>query len=222
MKLVHTSILAALLVCFCSQPLHAQEAPFAKEIKAFKKTDSIDFPPAHAILFTGSSSFRLWHNVDQSFPGYTIINRGFGGSTLPDVIRYADQIVFPYQPKQIVIYCGENDLASSDTITAQTVFGRFQHLFTLIRSRMPDVPIAFVSIKPSPSRAHLMPKIQQTNSLIKTYLKKEKNAQFINIYDAMLDKKGNPREELFVADRLHMKPEGYAIWKKAMQPYLLK
>ncbi len=106
----------------------------------------------------GSSSFRMWKNVQQDFPGYTIINRGFGGSSLPDVINYADEIIFPYEPKQIVIYCGENDLAASDTVTAQMVVDRFKALFFLIRDRMPDVPVVFVSIKPSPSREKLWPK----------------------------------------------------------------
>src|SRR5882757_5846520 len=95
--------------------------PFIDDIKAFKKQDSISFPPKQAILFVGSSSFTKWKDVADYFPGYTIINRGFGGSSIPDVIRYANDIIFPYHPKQIVIYCGENDLAASDTVSAQMV-----------------------------------------------------------------------------------------------------
>lgn len=222
MKLYCLRLLAVLCFFFLLQSPHAQEAPFAKDIRAFKKADSTSFPPSHAILFIGSSSFTLWKDVNNYFPGYTIINRGFGGSSLPHLIHYADQIIFPYQPKQVVIYCGENDLNSSDTISAQTVFGRFTHLFTLIRSQLPNVPIAFVSIKPSPSRAHLMPKMEQANSMIKAYLKKQKHTRFVNIYNDMLDKNGKPREELFVEDRLHMNPAGYAIWQKAIRPHLVK
>ena len=95
----------------------------------FKKQDSLNPPPANAILFVGSSSFRKWTDVSNYFPGYTIINRGFGGSTLPDVIRYTNDIIIPYHPKQVVIYCGDNDLASSDAITADSVFERFRVLF---------------------------------------------------------------------------------------------
>ena len=111
--------------------------PFAGEIHEFKKQDSMQFPPANAILFVGSSSFRKWQDVSQYFPGYTIINRGFGGSTLPDVIRYADDIIIPYHPKQVVIYCGDNDFAVSDKVTADTVFERFKTLFDIIRSKLP-------------------------------------------------------------------------------------
>ena len=113
-----------------------QQPAFWDDIQAFKKQDSVSFPPKNAILFIGSSSFTKWTDVQKYFPGYTIINRGFGGSSLPDLIRYANEIVFPYQPKQIVIYCGENDLARSDTVTAELVVKRFRQLFTIIRNKL--------------------------------------------------------------------------------------
>src|SRR5258708_14339638 len=134
--------------------LNAQEQkpPFWNDIRDFKKQDSIQLPSQHAILLVGSSSFTKWKDVQDYFPGYTIINRGFGGSSLPDVIRYANDIIFPYHPKQIVIYCGENDLAASDTVTGEMVFRRFTTLFNLIRKKLPNVPVVFISLKPSPSR----------------------------------------------------------------------
>ncbi|HEY4155484.1 MAG TPA: G-D-S-L family lipolytic protein, partial [Puia sp.] len=144
--------------------------PFSDEIREFKKQDSIQSPPANAILFVGSSSFRKWQDVGKYFPGYTIINRGFGGSTLPDVIRYANEIIIPYHPKQVVIYCGDNDLAASDKVTADSVFERFKTLFEIIRSGLPGVSVLFVAIKPSPSRERLWPKMKQANLLIKTFL----------------------------------------------------
>src|SRR6185295_814332 len=110
-----------LLLMFTFQALRAQEHPrFYEEIQQFKKNDSAGFPPANAILFLGSSSFTKWTDVQSSFPGYPIINRGFGGSTLPDVIRYANDIIFPYHPRQVVIYCGENDFEETDSLTVQT------------------------------------------------------------------------------------------------------
>src|SRR5688500_11075975 len=103
---------------FSTQNIVAQEPPFWGEIRGFIKNDSAHKPPPNAILFVGSSSFRMWQDVQDYFPGYTIINRGFGGSTLVDVISYSYDIILPYNPKQILIYCGENDLASSDTVDA--------------------------------------------------------------------------------------------------------
>ena len=165
-------LLSCFLLLLCVT-LKAQ-APFYEEIQQFKKLDSIHFPPKNAILFVGSSSFRKWTDLQDYFPAYTIINRGFGGSGLPDVIRYANDIIFPYQPKQIIVYCGENDLASADSISSEIVFDRFKQLFLLIRTQLPNVPIAFVSMKPSPSREKLWPKMIAGNSLIKKYLNKQK------------------------------------------------
>jgi lysophospholipase L1-like esterase len=195
---------------------------FWDDIQAFKKQDSVQFPAKGQILFTGSSSFTNWKDVNEYFPGYHIINRGFGGSTLPDLIRYTQDVVYPYQPRQIVIYCGENDFASSDTVTVSTVVNRFKTLFTLIRSRYKDVPFAYVSMKPSPSRAHLMPKYVEANRIIKDYLEKRPKAAFIDVYSKMLKPDGTPMDDIFREDKLHMTAKGYAIWQKIMEPYLKK
>jgi len=217
----------SIAVCVCL--LHVttliqaqQQPPFWNEIAAFKKQDSAHFPPKQAILFVGSSSFRMWSTVQDDFPGYKIINRGFGGSAFPDVTRYSGDIIFPYQPKQIVIYCGDNDLAASDTVSAGTVFSRFVQLFSIIRKKMPDVHIVFVSIKPSPSRQMLMPKMEKANALIRKFLQDNPRTAFADVYHAMLTPRGEPVKELFLADNLHMNAKGYAIWKKIIQPFLLK
>jgi lysophospholipase L1-like esterase len=195
--------------------------PFWNDIQNFKKQDSVSFPPKNAILLIGSSSFTKWTDVQDYFPGYTIINRGFGGSTLLDEIRYVNDIVFPYQPKQIIIYCGENDLASSDTVTAAMVLDRFKQLFQMIRDKT-EAPIAYISMKPSPSRRHLFPKMREGNQLIKDFLITQKSTAFIDVHPKMLDITGEPIPEIFLDDSLHMNAKGYAIWKKEMEPYLQK
>jgi lysophospholipase L1-like esterase len=198
------------------------QPPFWEDIQKFKKQDSIHFPVKNQIIFVGSSSFTKWTDVQNYFPGYKIINRGFGGSSLPDVIRYADKIIFSYRPKEIVIYCGENDLAASDTVTAEIVFNRFKKLFVLIRKKLPRVPVVFISIKPSPNRQHLMPKMVEANRMIKNYLAKNIKTSFVDVYHKMLNGYGNPLDDIFIEDRLHMNAKGYGIWRKAIQPYLLK
>jgi len=201
----------------------AQKAPaFWDDIVAFRKLDSIQPPPLHPILFVGSSSFTRWEDVNAYFPGYPILNRGFGGSTLVDVIRYAYDVILPYQPKQVVIYCGENDLAYADTVTAAEVVKRVITLFAIIRLNLPEAVIDYVSIKPSPSRMHLKSKMLEANREISLFMKNEKNAGFIDVYSSMVDAAGNPQKELFREDSLHMKPAGYAIWGKNILPYLIK
>lgn len=196
--------------------------PFYDDIQAFKKQDSITAPPNHAILFVGSSSFTKWTDVQDYFPKQTIINRGFGGSTLADVIRYANDVIIPYQPKQIVIYCGENDFASSDTVTVEMVVDRFKELFSIIREHFKKIPVDYISMKPSPSRTHLMEKFDTANKQIQNYLEDQKKAAFIDVYHAMLNADGTPIKEIFIEDNLHMNAKGYAIWQKIIEPYLLK
>ena len=202
-----------------SKPVADQ--PFWNDIQNFKKQDSVSFPPKNAILLIGSSSFTKWNDVQDYFPGYTIINRGFGGSTLLDEIFYVNDIVFPYQPKQIIIYCGENDLASSDTVTAAMVLDRFKQLFQMIRNKS-QAPIAYISLKPSPSRRHLFPKMREGNQLIKDFLATQKNTAFIDVHQKMLNAADEPMPEIFLDDSLHMNAKGYDIWQKEIQPYLLK
>jgi lysophospholipase L1-like esterase len=197
--------------------------PFAIDIAAFKKQDSISFPTANQILFVGSSSFTNWTDVQSYFPKYKILNRGFGGSSLQDVTRYADKIIYPYQPKQIVIYCGENDIAGDTAVTGKTVFERFKILYNGIRTNLPKVPIAYICMKPSPSRWHLRQQMMDGNKQIETFLKnKKRNGKFINIWNRMLDKTGKPKEEIFLEDKLHMNVKGYAIWQTIIQPCLIK
>ncbi len=198
------------------------EYPFAADIRHFKELDRENPPPLQAILFAGSSSFTLWKDVQDYFPDFTIINRGFGGSTLPDLIRYADDIIFPYFPKQIVIYCGENDLASCDTILPELVAARFISLFTLIRSQLPDVKITYISMKPSPSRWNLADRFVMANQLIREFIESRSNAGFVDIWDKMLNEDDLPDPGLFLDDMLHMNAKGYRVWQASIQPELIK
>jgi len=199
-----------------------QKPAFWEDVREFKKKDSASIPPKDAILFIGSSSFTMWQDVNSYFPGYKIINRAFGGSTLLDQLRYVKEVVFPYKPKQVIIYCGENDLAASDTVDGSDVARRFIRLFTLIRNKFPKVYIAYVSMKPSPSRQMLAAKMISGNEQIKKYLSTKSRAVFVDVYKDMISDEGKPREELFLDDNLHMNKMGYAIWRKAIEPYLKK
>jgi lysophospholipase L1-like esterase len=212
----------ALSLLFLLNDLWAQQQPrFWQDIQEFKRQDSISFPKKNSILFIGSSSIRLWKDAQSAFPGYNIVNRGFGGSTLPQVEMYANDIVFPYKPRQIVIYCGENDL-TSQAINADSVLQRFQSLFFTIRGKLKNVDIVFISMKPSPSREHLMREMSETNKMIKEFLEKKKKTSFVDVYSLMLDENGAPKKDLFVKDMLHLNEKGYSIWEKALKPYLIK
>lgn len=212
-----TLILSGLLLSSCAT---SQDHPFASEIRAFQQADKDSFPPPNAILFTGSSSFRMWDNLQADFPGLPVVNRAFGGAQLTDLIFYAKDVIIPYKPRQIVIYCGDNDLASADSVTSTVVLKRFIDLFQIIRSQLPTANIVYVSIKPSPSRRKLMPAMEEVNVMIRQFLSGYENTSYVDIYHPMLDPNGQPRGELFRGDSLHMNEKGYAIWKEAIRPHL--
>ena len=197
-----------------------QKAPFYNEIEAFKKADGLRMPPKGGILFVGSSSLRKWTDLEKIYQNYGAINRGFGGSTLANAIYYADDIIFPYQPRQVIIYSGENDIAEG--ASPEVTFDRFKMLFELIRKKIPEVPISFISIKPSISREKMMPEMVYANELIKAYLSAQTNTSFINVYPLMLKDNGKPMDDIFLNDNLHMNQKGYDIWIKAINPYLIK
>jgi lysophospholipase L1-like esterase len=205
-----------------SQSALAAQPPFWNEIAEFKRKDSLQHPPANAILFVGSSSFRKWTSIQADFPGYMIINRGFGGSGFDDLIHYAGDIIYPYRPKQVVIYCGDNDLASYKNVSGKKVYKKFQHLYDLIRKHLGNVDILYVSIKPSPSREKLMPEMEQANDLIHNFMASHSHAAFVDVYHLMLNAQGHPMDDLFIGDKLHMNEKGYKLWQQAILPYLDK
>ncbi len=207
--------------CMTGTSLHAQ--PFKQEVAQFQKSDSIVMPPRGQIVFAGSSSFTKWKDVAMYFPGYPIINRGFGGASLVDLIRYAEEVIIQYQPSQVFIYCGENDMADVDTVSPATVLARFKTLHSVLKNKLPKTTqLVFVSIKPSIARWRLENKFKEANQLIRDFIATQKNTQFLDLHNAMLDEMGMPQKDIFIADNLHLNAKGYQIWQKAFAPYLLR
>ena len=186
------------------------------EIRAFETSDRTNPPPRDGILFVGSSSFRLWKTLAQDFPGKPVINRGFGGSEIADSTAFADRIIFPYHPRLIVLYAGDNDLANGKS--AQQVVADYRAFVHTVRARLPEAQIAFVSIKPSPSRWHLKEQIESANRQIAAI--KEDGLLFIDVYGRMLGPDGKPDAGLFMPDGLHPNAKAYRLWAAAIGPYL--
>lgn len=217
MKKIFSVVLLMLFALALSQE---KKPMFWQDIQEFKKKDQQTPPQKDAILLIGSSSFTKWQDVSDYFPGKTIINRGFGGSRLIDLNYFSEDLLSPYQPKQIIVYCGENDFADDKNLKADVVAERFKTFYQKIRSKFPNIEVDYISIKYSPSREHLWPQMKEANKKIKKFMKKEKKAEFIDITKVMNDSKGNIRKDIFVEDMLHMTPEGYRLWTSIMNPYM--
>lgn len=181
MKRQFVSSILLLLFFVAANAQSKEPFPFWNEVQKFKTADRISFPASGQILLIGISSFTLWKDVQQYFPDRKILNRAFGGSTLADVIRYRYDVVYPYQPVQILNYFGENYFAASDTVTVDIVVKRFETLFSFIRQKYKTVPVAYVSMKPSPSRAHLLAEYDEANQRIKLLLKQKQKAVFVDV-----------------------------------------
>lgn len=166
-----------------------------QDIQNFNKLDQESTPPKNAILLIGSSSFTKWTDVANYFPTKTIINRGFGGSRLTDLNYYANDLL-NYEPKQIIIYCGENDFADDDKLKADVVVERFKTFYQKVRQKFPKIEVDYISIKYSPSREKLWPQMKEANTKIAKFMKKQKNSEFIDITYVMNDANGQIRKEL--------------------------
>ena len=197
-----------------------QGFPFADEVRAFKHQDSVSFPPKKGILFIGSSSIRIWTDLESRFQGKPIIRRGVGGCELWQLVDYyTPYILFPYKPAKIFIYAGENDIAAGRN--AGFVADEFKKLWKMINGQLPAAKIYYMSIKPSPSRAKYYSEVAKANELIKTYLLNKPNSTFIDVSTVIL-KSGSSRPDssLFRADYLHLNSKGYDKWQKVLEPYV--
>ena len=193
-------------------------ARFAAELNAFIRADSASPPPPAPVLFVGSSSIRFWDSLAADFPGLPVLNRGFGGSRMDDVLRYADRVVFRYKPRAIVLYEGDNDL--QDGVTPARVAGEVAEFLSRVRTTLPQARVVCLAVKPSPSRWNLADKVRQTNALLQAVVAQDTMATYVDVYTPMIGADGRPRAELFRADSLHMTPAGYAVWRDAVAPAL--
>lgn len=183
-----------------------------------EQADAAQPPPRDAVLFVGSSSILRWATLAQDFPGVPVINHGFGGSELADSVFYADRIVIPPHPRLVVVYAGDNDLWAGKT--PETVAADFRAFRAKILAALPAARIFYLSIKESPSRLRIVSQVLKANQLIAADCATEPRCLFVDVNTPMLDKAGHPRPDLFVADQLHLRPAGYAIWTKVLNPLL--
>lgn len=192
-------------------------------IQAFEEEDTINPPASDAVLFVGSSSIRFWFRLKEDLSPVPVIQRGFGGAKLRDVIHYADRIICKYRPKAIVLFAGTNDICGRvNDKSPEQVFGDFKQLAEAIKENLPDTKLFYLPITPTTSRWHVWPKADRANQLIDSYLSTQPNMVYLNTEKIFLDKEGLPREDLLWWDGVHLNRKGYEQWKKIIQPELIR
>lgn len=197
--------------------LQAKEARWEPAIAKFEAKDALTSPPKNGILFVGSSSIVGW-KVEKFFPELPVINRGFGGSQVSDVVDYFDRVVAPYEPDTIVFYSGDNDIKGGKTTT--TVFNDVKKFVELVHENLPDARVILLPPKPSISRWNIYPEMKQVAELEKQLADKDPKVEFVDIATPMLGADGQPKPELFLGDKLHMTEAGYVIWSDLVRPLL--
>ncbi|PAW95487.1 hypothetical protein CKK33_19060 [Mucilaginibacter sp. MD40] len=207
------------VLALASLGAYAQKGfPFDNEIRDFKHEDSLKFPPKNGILFIGSSSIRKWTDLEQRFADKPIIRRGVGGCTIEQLVNYyMPYIMYPYHPRKIFIYAGENDIAAgkSGEFTAR----EFYQLWAMIKQNLPNAEIYYLSIKQSPSRAKFLPEVLRANSLIKAFIKGKRKTHFVDVTTVILDPNTQkPDASLFESDMLHLNSKGYDKWQAVLTP----
>jgi lysophospholipase L1-like esterase len=191
---------------------------FEKNVAAYEAADKASPPPANPILLVGDSQFYRWKTLAEDLPGYTIVNRGIDSFTMTDVVFFVNRIVLPYKPRMIVVHAGGNDVNNGRS--PQQVLGDFQSLVRAVRVSMPRVPIVFSSVTPGPGRWNQAAVRTETNRLIKEYTQSQPNLVFLDLWTPMLTADGQPREDLWVEDRIHPNHTGYQLRAKLMLPIL--
>lgn len=191
---------------------------FEESIQHFEQQDKEMPFPDGAVLFVGSSSIKIWESLDEDFPEIKAVNRGFGGSQFSDLLYYIDRVVTCYKPSKIFIYEGDNDIAAKEK--ARNIVNEAKQVREIIARELPGVPVIFISAKPSIARWKLRKKYLQLNSSLSVYASKTQYTGFVNVWEPALDENGMVLPDIFLEDNLHMNAKGYAIWKKAIEPFL--
>jgi len=222
MRTYFLGLLATASTCWTITAAEPQSGPerWESDIAKFEAADKENPPTAGGVLFIGSSSIRMWKTLTEDFPNESVINRGFGGSEISDSIHFADRIVFPYKPRTIVLYAGDNDISRGKN--ADKVLDDYKTFVRTVRKNLPTARIAFIAIKPSLKRWELASEMKKANGKIRRYCALRRRLDYMDIWKPMLGKDGTPRPELFAKDGLHLNSEGYKLWTSVIRPFVAK
>ncbi|MBP7141150.1 MAG: hypothetical protein KBA71_04540 [Opitutaceae bacterium] len=186
------------------------ESRWAKEIAAFANADRETPPPASPIVFTGSSSIRRWTDLTQDFPNHRVLNRGFGGSQFSDIRLFFDELILRYQPRQVVMYSGGNDINAKKPV--EEVFADMKAIVERIHRELPKTRVAVIAVALNPRRWEQRDQVVALNRMMRDYLSRDSRDAFVDVVPAMLRTDGTPKPDIFVSDQLHMNRKGYDLW----------
>lgn len=195
---------------------------FASEIANISEREFVKSTTEPTVVFTGSSSIRMWGNLESSFPGYQVLNNGFGGSEFSDLMHYREELIYRFRPDMVFIYEGDNDVNSGKS--TEEILEDAILLLSDIQATLPDAQLFLIAAKPSVARWHLKDEYERLNKALLelTETTEFEEITFIDIWSPMLDNSGEVLEDIFISDNLHMNEKGYSIWETVIGEYLPK
>ena len=202
-----------LLPIFCAYMVKSQNPlRFEEDIEKFFEIEISD--NEDLVVFTGSSSIRFWEDLEQDCHSAKVINTGFGGSHMSDLLFHIEETVLRFEPVKVYIYEGDNDIFANKT--PKNILKTTKMVVEKIKAHNSKIEIFLISAKPSPSRWEFKNEYEDLNILFKKYSETKEGVFYIDIWKAMLDEKGNPKSNIFISDSLHMNRKGYLIWSEVI------
>ena len=202
-------------------PSAAPADPFAKwekEIAGIETADKKNPPAKGSIVFTGSSTIRMWKSLAQDYPHHHLVNHGFGGSQIVDCTHFADRLIFPLEPKVIFLRAGGNDINAGKT--PDRVFADYKDFVTTVRAKLPEAEIIYIGLAPTIARINEVPAGNKLDDLIKDYAAKNPKLKYIDCTNMSVGADGLPRPELFIKDGLHFSDAGYKLLAERVRPFM--
>jgi lysophospholipase L1-like esterase len=172
------------------------------------------------VIFIGSSSIRMWSTLAKDMQPLPVMNMGFGGAKLNDVVYYAPRLVNHFNPSAVVIFAGSNDLQPNDLKSTEQMLQRYQAFVDSVRVDNPLLPIFYIAITPSPMRWEVWSEVQAVNKAIAEWSRNQTELFYIDTGPSLLNTDGVPDTELYLFDGLHLNAKGYRRWTEHIRPLL--
>jgi lysophospholipase L1-like esterase len=189
----------------------AQEFRFEKDIVEYEMK-SFETPlPDNCTMFVGSSTWRMWGGLlEKDFAEFRAVNRGFGGSTVSDVLHVMHRIITPHKPAHVVFFCGGNDIAGG--ASADEIFENFKTFLLQLWDKSPYTEVCFVSVTNAPVRERFFDEIHKYNKLVRDFSETMTRLHYIDTFATLIGENGKAQEKYFLQDRLHLNRDGQERW----------
>jgi len=191
---------------------------WSDDIAALEARDAAADDPSGAVLFAGSSSIRLWEDIRTDMTPFPVIRRGYGGAAFKDMAVFAKRLLHPHSYRALVLFNGNDVKGVPEDPSPDRVRPLVEHILSVSRQHRPDAPVLIIEVSPAPSRFPTGgTRVRDFNAMLREVSLATPHVYFVPTWGHLLSPDGQPREELFDDDRLHLNRDGYELWSKLIR-----